>query len=144
MEARVGEDLVLIEALPNDAEGVFRSIYGDIKALEEVGERPDVVLMAVGDDDPTDLPFEVFERLKIRVDDVDTEVAVVEGDAAIDDENFTIRFNGETIHADLTEAAERENAQHTAPIAPKGSPLHFRAPPKCRPSVRRRLNTVVR
>ena len=120
MEARMREDLVLAEPLADEAERVGRRPDGHVVPLEEVGERADVVLVAVRDDDAREALPEALERREIRVDDVDAEPAVVERDAAVDEQHVAALLDRHAVHADLAEAAERQHPQPGARVGGRG------------------------
>ena len=52
-----------------------------------------------------------LERPEVRVDDVDAEPAVVERDAAVDEQHVAALLDGHAVHAHLAEAAERKHPQ---------------------------------
>ena len=50
----------------------------------------------------------VSRARKVGVNDVDAEAAVVERDAAVDEQDVAALLDGHAVHADLAEAAERQ------------------------------------
>jgi hypothetical protein len=49
--------------------------------------------------------------------DVDPETAIIERDAAVDEQSLAILLDRHAIHADLAEASERKDAQHGPDVA---------------------------
>ena len=107
VEAGELQDLVLGLPVTHEAERVRRAVDRDVEPLEEVGKRPNVVLMAVGEKDAGDLPRVGLEHPEIGVDDVHPQAATVEGHPAVDDEELATLLEGEDVHPDLSQAAER-------------------------------------
>jgi hypothetical protein len=101
-------------ARAKQAESIGRRPDRNVVLLEEIGERSDVVLMGVGDENAGDTPAKGLERAEIGVNDVDPEAAMVERDATIDEEHPATLFEGEAVHAHLAEAPERTDAQGAA------------------------------
>jgi len=102
----IPEHLVLICALAQELERVARAEDRDVEALEEVGDGPDVVFVAVREEDAVDVPREALERAEVGVNDVDAEPPVVEGDAAVDQEDLPVLLDREAVHPHLAEAAQ--------------------------------------
>jgi hypothetical protein len=111
------EDLVLTRTRAKQAKRIRRCPDRDIVLFEEVGQRADVIFVGVRDEDSCDAPAKGLERAEVRVNDVDAEAAMVEGDAAIDQEHPAALLEGKAVHADLAEAPERTDAQATARFA---------------------------
>ena len=66
--------------------------------------------MTVGHEDAPDAAAVSFERREIGVDDVDPEAAVVEGHAAVDEQDLAPLLERQAVHPDLAQAAERHDA----------------------------------
>ena len=109
--------------------------------LEQVGHSADVVLVAVREDDGLHVVEPVEDVLEVREDQVDAGLVVLgEEDAAVDDEQLALVLDDRHVASDLTEAAERDDAQrargeggrqqqvgvrvaHAAPIPEAARPL---------------------
>ncbi len=89
---------------------------GDVAALaEQVGHRADVVLVGVREDQRLDVVEPVFQVAEVRQDQVDARlVRLGEQDAAVDDEQPPEVLEDRHVPADLTEPAERDDAQAVA------------------------------
>jgi hypothetical protein len=79
---------MLREAMPNQGGRVGRRVDRNAKPPQEIGQRADVILVAMRDDDRTE-PFALLpEPAKIRVHDVGTQLigephAAVDGDRGV-------------------------------------------------------------
>ena len=112
-EPRVLEDLVLAQPLADEPERVAAAPRrARRKRRRRYGQRADVVLVTVGDDDAGDALAIRLERGEVGVDDVDAEAAVVERDAAVDEHDLAALLERQAVHADLAEAAERRGREH--------------------------------
>ena len=117
VERDVIEDLVVRGPLADEAERIARSVDGHVEPAKEVRDRADVVFVPVRDEETGH--SKALERREIRVDHVDPEVAVIEGDAAVDDQGLFALRHGKAVHPDFSETAEREdpNRSHGAVLA---------------------------
>ena len=121
VEAAAGEDLdelgvveeaMLFELAFDVGEGELGAVDGDVELGEDPGEAADVVLVAVGEDDAADLAAVLDEVGDVRDDDVDAEELFFgEHEAGVDDEDVVAEVEGETVHAELAESAERDYLQ---------------------------------
>ena len=82
-----------------------------IDVVEEVGEGADVILGAVGDDDPPDRAAPLEEPVERGMDDVDAVVLVGKRDAAVDDDDVIALREGETVHPDFAQTTQRNDAE---------------------------------
>ena len=82
-------DLVLLELSLQEFEGERRAVDGDVADLaQEVGQRADVVLVPMGQDDGLDAIGVVADVVEVRKHEVDTgHVATGEAETDIDDED---------------------------------------------------------
>jgi len=69
-----------------------------------------VILVSVGQKETPNVAGVLPEPSKIRMKHVQPEVLVRKGDAAIHDEDIALLLDGEAVHADFAEAAERYEA----------------------------------
>ena len=87
-------------------------IHGRAKVWPKLGERPDVVLVSVGDDDPNQILLRLLDEAEIGHDQIDAgQVLAGKRHPKVDHQPLT-RVSGpvavkRTIHADLAQAAER-------------------------------------
>ena len=107
-ELRPPEHLVLREPLAHETERVRRAPHRHVVPAQEVRQRADVVLVPVREDHAADA--QVVERGEVGVDHVDADAAVVERDAAVDDDHLAPGLESERVHPDLPEPAERNDA----------------------------------
>ena len=112
--AQVGLDAVLVELGRDQRQGQPRAEDGDVAALaQQVGQRADVVLVAVGQHDGVDVVEPVAEGRPVGQRDVDAGgVGLAEQHAAVDDEQpAAAGLEHRHVAADLLDAAERDDAQ---------------------------------
>ncbi len=103
---------MLLELGLDEREGQRGADERDVVAqAQEVGDGADVVLVAVREDDRLDVVEPVLDVLEVREDQVDAGVVVVgEEHAAVDDEQLAAVLDDGHVPADLTEAAEGDDA----------------------------------
>ena len=90
-----------------------RHIDGRAKVRPKFGERADVVLVRMGDDDADQILLRLLDETEVRHDEIDArQVLTGEGDAEIDHQPLARVFGAVAvqgaIHADLAQAAERD------------------------------------
>ena len=79
---------------------------------DQVGQRADMILMPVGDEDGADLVPARAQIADVGQDEVDAELLFLrEADAAIDDDDVVFVFEQEHVLADLGETAEEDQFQ---------------------------------
>src|SRR3546814_10181183 len=85
----------------------------DLAEIErEIGQRPDMVLVPVGDDDALQTVELAFDEAEIGQDHVDAGIIRIgEGDAAIDHQPLAAAAVAIDVHADFARAAEREKQE---------------------------------
>ena len=104
-----GLDAVLLELRLDERERQPRADEGDVLLeLEQVGNRADVVLVAVREHDADHVVEPVLDRLEVGQDQVDAGLVLLgEQHAAVDDQQLAAVLEHGHVAADLAEAAER-------------------------------------
>jgi hypothetical protein len=86
------------------------AIHGPVDMRQHIGDRPDVVLVAVRQHQRLDLAAPGLEVRQIRHDQVHTgQVAVREHASGIDDDGRVPTRDGHHVEAELAQAAQRHN-----------------------------------
>src|SRR5262249_48130064 len=104
-------EAMLREALAAELDGVRGAVDGDVELREEGGDRADVVLVAVGEDDAAEAVAPSEDIVEGGVENMDAEVVRRKGDAAVDEHDAVVLLDREAVHADLPEAAEGDEAE---------------------------------
>ncbi len=102
---------VLLEPVLDEGEGVGRAVDRHGGLAEHVGDRADVIFVAMREHDGAQGITALEQVREVRVDDVDAEIALGEHDAAVDHEQVAVLLDREAVHADLAETAERHEAK---------------------------------
>src|ERR1051326_8435936 len=106
-EARLLLELVLFEAALYQGDGEGSAIDGDVDLGEEVWDGADVVFVAVGEHESTDLGDVVFEEGEVGHHQVDAEeFGVGEHHAGIDDDHIVAEADDGHVHTELAKTAE--------------------------------------
>ena len=106
----VGADVVLVELAVEDPERQAGAVHVALDLFEQVGDRADVVLVPVGQDQTAQLLRVALEVGEVRRDDVDAgHILLREGDAAVDDDDVVPVLERGDVHADAVDAAERND-----------------------------------
>ena len=103
---------MLLELQANEACGEAGAVDGHIDLLEDVGDGPDVVLVAVGDEQTADAVLVLGEVAHVGNDKVDAvHIVAGKGHAAVhDDDLAAVLIHGHVL-ADLVQSAERDDLQ---------------------------------
>jgi hypothetical protein len=110
LQAILEVDLVLFELRLDQRKGEGGSIDRAVDEREDVRHAPDVVLVAVGQHECLDLAAPLFEPTEVGDDQVHPElVGVGKHDAGVDDNRGVAPRQRHHVHAELAEAAERDN-----------------------------------
>src|SRR5699024_8991882 len=111
-----GLDPVFLELGLDERDRQLRAEDRDVAlAAQQIGHGTDVVLVAVGQDEPDDVVEAVIEVGEVGEDEVDAGLVLFgEEHAAVDDEQFAVVFEHGHIAPDLTEPAERDDANGLA------------------------------
>ena len=101
---------MLLELQLDESGGEAGAVNGHVDLLEHIGDGPDVILVAVGDEQAPQ-PGLVFHQIRHIGDDAVDAVHVVagEGHAAVDHDDLAAVFVNGHILADLIETAERDD-----------------------------------
>lgn len=125
---RVRADAVLLELRLDEGERQLGADQRDVRLLaQEVRNAADVVLVAVREHDAVDVVEAVPDGREVRQDQVDAGLLLLgEEDAAVDDEQAAVVLEDRHVAADLTEAAERGDAQATLRELRRGAEFRMR------------------
>ena len=90
-----------------------RAVDRDVLALaQQVGNRTDVVFVRVGEHDGVDRGEPVPDEVEVREDQVDAWLSILgEEHTAVDDEKAASVLEDRHVATDVTEAAQRHDAQ---------------------------------
>ena len=104
-----GVDPVLAQLGGDQRQGEPRPDQRDVPAQpQQVGDRADVVLVAVGEDHGGDVVEPVLDDAEVGEDQVDARLlGLGEEHAAVDDEQLPVELEHRHVAADLAEAAQR-------------------------------------
>jgi hypothetical protein len=106
------EQLTLLESGLEQALGQARAVDRDPQLIEEIGNRADVILVAMGDEDRTDVVGMLSQVTDIRQEHIDPEhVFFREPDPRIDDDDIVAIFEDDHVLADLAKAAKEHDFQ---------------------------------
>ena len=104
------QQIVLFQLVLDQADGQLGCIDGQVHLLEQVGQRADVILMAVGDYHALDLILVLHHIGEVRNDQIDAEhVAVRKNQAAVHDEHVSLALIQGDVFAHFTQTAQRNN-----------------------------------
>ena len=111
-QVRALVQVVLFELFPDKTEGERRAVDGGSEVREHEGEGADMVLVAVGEEDPAH-PVGPFEQVgDVGDDQVDAEhVRLGEHEAAIDDDDVLAVLENGHVQADLPQPAKGDDLQ---------------------------------
>src|SRR5437588_3321853 len=115
VEPHLAGEPLLLELAGDEAGGEWRREQRDLQFLGEIGQRPDMVLMTVGQDDPREPLLLVLDELEVREDQLDARiVGVGKSQAEIDHDPLASATVEIDVHADLARATERDKQQFFA------------------------------
>ena len=108
-----GSNPVLLELCLNQSQGEGCPNEGDVLAKpQQVGNRPDVVLVTVGQHDGDHVIKAISDWLKVRQDQVNAGLSFLgEKDPAVHDEQLAIDVEDGHVATDFTNPAERDDAE---------------------------------
>ena len=103
---------VLLQLQLDESGGKAGAVDGHIHLLEDVGDGPDMVLVAVGDEQTADAVLVLGEVAHVGNDKVDAvHIVAGKGHAAVhDDDLAAVLIHGHVL-ADLVQPAERDDLQ---------------------------------
>src|SRR5439155_16514180 len=116
-----------------------RTVDGDRMIGEHVGERADVILVAVGEEDRPKPVAEAAQVRDVRDGDVDPgHLLVREHHAAVDRDRGVPVLEDEEVEPDLAEPAERDHPKRRAHTAATADPPGLFTPPSSSVSMKLR------
>ena len=99
---------LFLELAGDQPGGERRRVERHLEVVGEVGKRADMVLVAVGEDDPGELVLLLLDELQLGQDQVDARViGVGEGQPEVDHQPLAAAAVEVDVHADLARPAER-------------------------------------
>jgi len=112
MKVGMAQQAVALQFDFNEAARQRRGVHGHaVQLAQQEGQAPDVVLMAMGDDDAAHLGAVVDQVAKVGDDQIDAEeVLLREHEPGIDDEDVVVVLDDGTVAADLSQAAQGKYA----------------------------------
>ncbi len=106
--AQVGVETRLLDPTPRQLDGELGPVDRDVEVLEEVGESPDMVLVAMGQDHALDVPRPGGEPCPVGKHQVDAEhVLLGEHQPTVDECDLAVDLHCGTVAADLPETTEK-------------------------------------
>src|SRR5262249_46140922 len=100
--------VVFLETALNQRQGEGGSIDGNPDFGEEVGDGTDVVFVAVGENQRTDMRQVFLEVTEVRHDQIDPEqLGVGEHHPGVNDDDVVAITDGSHVHAELAQTTER-------------------------------------
>ena len=121
-ERRGLEETSFVEAFLYEREREARAVHGHVEVAKDVWERPDVVFVAVREDDGANVGAILFEVGDVRNNEVDAEeLGFGEHHAGVDDDDVVAEPQGHHVHAEFAEAAEWDGGQGLRRIAQEGA-----------------------
>src|SRR5215472_7049034 len=111
-EVSIVEEAVFVELALDIGECELGAVDRDVQLGKNPGQAADVILMAMGEDNGADQGAVFYEKADIGDDDVDAEELFLgEHEAGVDDDDVVTETEGEAVHAELAQPAERDNLQ---------------------------------
>ena len=112
LAADLRHHIFLFELVLNDAHGKLRGIEGHRQLVQDIGNRPDMVFMSVGDENALDLVFILDQKGNIGYDKVDPRHVVLgERHSAVNDDDTVAVAESCHIHSDEFNAAQGNDLQ---------------------------------
>ena len=109
-EAGLAQELVLFELGLHQAQGQPRAVDRDVQLAEHVGQRADMVLVAMGEDDAANPVFPLHEVGDVGYDQVDPRHLILgEHDTRVDDQDLALALDDRHVLADLAQPAQRDD-----------------------------------
>src|ERR1041385_3544929 len=116
MQQHVTEDAVLIQLALGQAEREVRGINRNVNSFQHVGQRPDMILMPVGENDRGNVLLVLFENFEIRNANIDAVDALFgKAHARIEHQHLVPKPQQSTVHpklADTSEGYDFEDVSH--------------------------------
>ena len=105
--AQVGVHARLLEPGTEQGEGEPRSVHRDRHVAQQERQRPQVVLVTVGEEDRAHPVAPIPQPGEVGGDGLDAEGLGREEEPAVDDGDAVLALDRQAVHADLAEAAQR-------------------------------------
>ena len=106
---------LLVELAADQAGGEARGVERHAEIGGEIGDRADMILVAVGQHDAEQVPGLALDELEVGQDQVDARISGIgEGQAEIDHHPFAVGAVEIDVHADLAGSAEGEEKKLVA------------------------------
>ncbi len=108
-------DAVFLELRLDEREGQGRADQRDVIAqAKQVGNRANVVFVAVGEDNTHDVLQAVLDRREVRKDQVDAGLSLFgEENSAVDDKNLAVDLIRGHVATDLAESPDGDDSEGT-------------------------------
>ena len=124
-ERRLLAQAGFVEPVACETEGQCRAIDPGVDVAQQIRERSDVVLVAVGENDPVDVSGALPQKAEVRQHQVDAgHLRIREHDAAVEDDEATRLLDDGAVAADLPEPTEKgdpDRFRHASP-PPRSGP----------------------
>ena len=109
MELRLIEQAVLFELFADERERELRAVNRNVEIGDDVGNRADVVFMRVGQNDGAHHALVLFQVGDVGNDDIHAEQFLLgEHEARVNDDDVVAGAQGEHVHSELAQPAERD------------------------------------
>ena len=109
---RAVQQAVLLELQPDQPGGEAGAVNGQVDLLEDIGDGPDVVLVAVGDEQAPQTGLVLHQIRHVRYHAVDAvHIVAGEGHAAVHHDDLAAVLIGGHVLADLIETAQGDDFQ---------------------------------
>ena len=111
-QLRAVQQAVLLELQPDQPGGEAGAVNGQVDLLEDIGDGPDVVLVAVGDEQAPQTGLVLHQIRHVRYHAVDAvHIVAGEGHAAVHHDDLAAVLIGGHVLADLVETAQGDDFQ---------------------------------
>ena len=116
---RVGQPFAVLQLLADQAQGHAGSVHWYAEAVDDERQRPDVVLVAVGQDDRLDLVGALDQVGDVGDHQVDAQHLLLgEHQAGVDDQDPAVVLDRHHVDADLAQPTEGDDLRSGPPRAP--------------------------
>ncbi len=107
MQHHIAEHVVLVELVFRQPERKARRVNRHIEFFQDVRQRAQMIFVAVGEDDRSDLVAKLFEDFEIGNTDIDAIDALFgKAHAGIDNDHLVAKAEQRAVHPKLADAAE--------------------------------------
>src|ERR1700730_14075470 len=110
MNQRAVQEFVLFEFAFRQSGSEMRTVHGNIEPLQDVRQRAQMVLVAVGEDDGGDVLAKLFQEFEVGNRNIDAVSALFgKAHARVENEHLVAVAHSHAIHPKLANAAERDD-----------------------------------